>query len=92
MGAQPSQGKAQYAACAQPVAQVGAPIAVCAQLATSAWAQPGVLAADWDKENANELLKLASRARFCESAVNKIRGFVADLELFFRMCGRSVHY
>ena len=78
MGAQSSQGGAQYAAGAQPVAQMGAPFAVRAHLATPAGAQPGALAADWDKEDANGLLKLASRARFCESAGNKITGFVAD--------------
>ena len=65
MGGQPVQAGAQYAVGAQPVAQVGAPFAVCAQLATSAGAQPGALAADLDKEDANALLKLASRARFC---------------------------
>ena len=92
MGAQPSQAGAQYVAGAQPVAQVGAPFAVCAQLVTPAGAQPGALAADWDKENANAMLKLASRAHFCESAGNKIRGFVADLELYLRMCALPVHY
>ena len=61
-GAHPSQAEAQYVAGAQPVAQVGAPFAVCAQLATPVGAQPGALAADWDKEDVNTLLKLASRA------------------------------
>ena len=46
MGAQPSQGRAQYVAGAQPVAQMGAPFAVCAQLATPAGVQPGALAAN----------------------------------------------
>ena len=92
MGAQPVQADTQYAAGAQPVAQVGAPFAVCAQLATPAGAQPRALAADWDRENANALLKLASSARICESAGNKIREFVADLELYFRMCARPVHH
>ena len=46
MGAQPSQGGAQYAAYAQLVAQVKAPFAVCAQLATPAGAQPRALASD----------------------------------------------
>ena len=59
---------------------MGAPFAVCAQLATEAEAQPGVLDADSDKKDVNALLKLASRARFCESAGNKIKGFVADLK------------
>ena len=45
-----------------------------------------------DKEDVNALLKLASRARFCESACNKIRGFVADLELYLRMCARLVQH
>ena len=87
MGAQPSQGKAQYAVGAQPVAQtsqMGAPFAVCAQLATPAGAQPKALAADWDKEDTNALLKLAHRARFCESAGTKIKGHVADVELYAR--------
>ena len=92
MGAQPTQDGAQYAAGAQPVAQLGALFAVCAQLATPAGAQPGALAADWDKEDVNALLKLASRARFCESAGNKIRGFVADLELYLCTCARPVHH
>ena len=92
MGAQPSKVEAQFAINAQPVAQVGAPFAVCAQLATPAGAQPGAVAADWDKEDANALIKLASRARFCESAGNKIRAFVADLELYLCMCARPVHH
>ena len=92
MGARPSQGGAQYAAGPQPVVQVGAPFAVCAQLATPTGAQPEALAADWDKEDANALLKLASSARFCESAGNKIRGFVADLEFYLRMCARPMHH
>ena len=66
--------------------------AVCAKLATPAGAQPGAFAADSDKKDANALLKLASRARFCESTGNKIRGFVADLELYLRMCARPVHH
>ena len=73
MDAQPVQVGAQYAAYAQPVAQVGAPFAVYAKLATPAGAQPGALAADWDKEDSNALLMLASRARFSELAGNKIR-------------------
>ena len=92
MGAQPVQAGAQYAAGAKRVPQVGAPFAVCAQLATPAKAQPGALAADWNKKDANELLKLANCARFCESTGNKIKGFVADLELYLRMCARPVHH
>ena len=92
MRAHPSQAGAQYVAGAQPVAQVGALFAVCAQLATPAGTQPGALAADWDKEDANALLKLARGARFCESAGNKIRGFVADLELYLLMCARPVYH
>ena len=53
-----------------------------------AGAQPGALAADWDDKDTNTLLKLASRPRFCELTGNKIRGFVADLELYLRMCAR----
>ena len=45
MGAQLSLAGAQYAAGAQPVAQVGAPFAFCAQLTTPTGAQPGELAA-----------------------------------------------
>ena len=85
-GAQPSQAAAPL------VAQLGAPFVANAQLATPVGAQPGALAADWDKEDFNALLKLASRACFCESAGNKIRGFVADLELYLRMCARPVHH
>ena len=92
ISAQPSQGGAQYAVSAQQVAQVGAPFAVCAQLATPAGAQPGALAADWEKKDANALLKLESRARFCESAGYKIKGCVADLELYLRMCAHPVHH
>ena len=44
------------------------------------------------KKDAKALLKLASRARFCESTGNKIRGFIADLELYLRMCARPVHH
>ena len=92
MGGPPSQVGAQYAAGDQPVAQVGAPFAVCAQLATPAGAQHGALAADWKKEDVNALLKLASRARFCKSAGNKIRGFVADFELYLCLCARPMHH
>ena len=55
-------------------------------------AQPEMFAADWDKDDANALLKLASRARFSELAGNKIRGFVAHLELYLRMCARPVYH
>ena len=51
-----------------------------------------MFAADWDKDDANALLKLASRARFSELAGNKIRKFVADLELYLRMYTRPVHH
>ena len=85
-GAQPSQAAAPF------VAQFGAPCVVNAQLATPVDAQPKALAADWDKKDSNALLKLASRPRFCESAGNKIRGFVADFELYLRMCARPVHH
>ena len=44
-----------------------------------------MFAADWDEKDANALLKLESRARFSELVGNKIRGFVADLELDLRM-------
>ena len=86
MGVHPSQVTAPL------VAQFGAPFVVDDQLATPARAQPGALAADWDDKDTNTLLKLASRARFCKSAGNKIRGFVADIELYLRMCARPVHH
>ena len=98
MGAQPFQVGAQFEGTqfsqvtAPLVAQLGAPFVANAQLATPVGAQPGALAADWDKEDCNALLKLASRARFCESAGFKIRGFVADLELYLRMCARPMHH
>ena len=92
MGAQPFQAGAQYVVGARPVAQVGAPFAVCATPATPVGAQPEMFAADWDEKDANALLKLASRARFSEFSGNKIRGFVADLELYLRMFARPVHH
>ena len=85
MSAHPSQVTAPL------VAQFGAPLVVDAQLAMPAGAQPGALAADWGDKETNTLLKLASRARFSELAGIKIRGFVADLELYLRMCARPVH-
>ena len=57
-----------------------------------AGAQPGALGVDCDDKDTNTLLKLASRALFSELANNKIRGFVADLELYLRMCARPVHH
>ena len=36
-------------------------------------AQPDMFAADWDKDDANALLKLASKARFSKLAGNKIK-------------------
>ena len=61
------------------------------QLPTPPAAQPAPFTADWEGKDAYTLLKLSSRARFVESSVNKIRGFIADLELFLQMCGRRVH-
>ena len=75
----------------QPARLVGAPFAACAQPAMPVGAQPEMFAADGDKDNANALLKLSSRARFSELAGKKIRGFVADLELYLHMCARPVH-
>ena len=92
MGAQPLQAEAQYVIGAWPVVQVGAPFAVCAPHATPVGTQPNMFAADWDKDNANALLKLSSKARFSELAGNKIKGFVADFELYLRMCARPVHH
>ena len=44
--------------------------------------QPAPFAADWEEKDAYTLLKLSSRARFVETSGNKIRGCIADLELF----------
>ena len=63
-GAQLSQAVAPF------VAQLGASCVVNAQFTTPAGAQPEALAADWDEKDTNTLLKLASRARFYESAGN----------------------
>ena len=99
MGAHPSQLGAPLSMGAHSsqvttplVAQFGTPFVVDAQFAKPAGAQPGALAADWDDKDTNMLLKLASRARFSEVAGNKIRGFVADLERYLRMCARPVHH
>ena len=86
MGAHPSQVTTPF------VAQFGAPCVVNAQFATPAGAQHGALAVDWDDKDTNTLPKLASRARFCELAGNMITGFVADFELYLRMCARPVHH
>ena len=72
------------AVSAQPALQAGAPLAMGAQPAMPVGAQPEMFAADWDKDDANALVKLASRARFSELAGNKIKGFVPDLELYLR--------
>ena len=74
------------------VAQLGASFVVDAQLAMPAVAQPGALAADLDDKDTNTLLKLASRARFSKVAGDKIRKFVADLELYLRMCAHPAHH
>ena len=71
--------------------QVGAPLEMGAQAALPVGAQSTELAADWDEKDANTLLKLSSRSRFCESAGNKIKGFVSDLEMDLHMCGSPVH-
>ena len=54
--------------------------------------QPVAFAADWDEKDSSALLKLSSRARFLESSDNKIRSFIADLELFLQMWSRPVHH
>ena len=84
-------GGAQFVTRVPAALQVGAPLAMGAQPALPVGAQSAELAADWDEKDANTLLKLSSRPRFCESAGNKIKGFVADLELYLRLCGRTVH-
>ena len=84
--------KAQFVTRVSSAFQVGATLVIGAQAALPVGAQSSELAADWDDKDANTLFKLASRARFCESVNNKIKGFVADLELYLRMCGRPVHY
>ena len=43
-------------------------------------------------KNAYTMLKRYSRARFTEASGSKIRGFIADLELFMRMSARTVHH
>ena len=58
----------------------------------SATAQPAAFAANWDENNSTTLLKLSSRARFNEASGNKIRGYIADLELYLQMCARPVHH
>ena len=50
------------------------------------------LAADWDEEARNTLMTLSRRPRFLETSGNKIRGFIADLELYLQMCTRPVHH
>ena len=67
------------------------PPVVGAQLVMPASAQSAELAADWDDKNTNTLLKLSSRARYSEASGHKIKEFVADLELYFRMCARRMH-
>ena len=84
-------GGAPFAVNTSPPLQVGAPLAMGAQPALPVGAQSAELAADWDEKDANTLLKFSSRPRFYESAGNKIKGFVVDLELYLRMCGRPVH-
>ena len=46
MGPKPLQAGAQYVVGARPVAQVGAPLAVCAPPATPVGAQPEMFAAE----------------------------------------------
>ena len=105
MGTQAAHEGVHEAVCTQPAfaggalfvtrvpaaLQVGAPLAIGAQPALPVWAQSAELAADWDEKDANTLLKFSSRPRFCESAGNKIKGFVAELKLYLRMCGRPVN-
>ena len=71
---------------------MGVPTVVGTQLAIPAGAESSELAADWDDKDTSTLLKLSSRARFGKVLGNKIKGFVADLELYLRMCARPVHY
>ena len=93
MGAQAEHEGVHEAVCTQPAfargalfvtrvpaaLKVGAPLVIGAQPALPVWAQSAELASDWDEKDANTLLKLSSRSRFCESAGNKIKEFVADL-------------
>ena len=80
------------AAAVQPARPVGVPFAACTQTAMPVDAQPEMFAAYWDKEDANALIKLSSRARFSNLAGNNIREFVADFELYLRICMRLVHH
>ena len=68
------------------------PPAALSQLPTFPATKPAPFAADWEEKDAYTLLKLSSRARFVESSGNKIRGFIADLELFLRMSSRPVQH
>ena len=63
-----------------------------AQPAIPAGTQSAELVADWNEKDTSTLLKLSSRARFSEASNNKIKGFVADLELYLQMCARPVHH
>ena len=85
---------AQFAvsAAAQPAVRVGAQPAVYALPAAPTGAQPADFAADWDEKETNTLLKLSSRACFTEPSGSKIRGLVADFELYLRMCVRPVYH
>ena len=66
--------------------------AACAQLATSAGAKTSDIEADWDEKDSSTLFKLSGPALFSKSSGNKIKGFVADLELYLQMCERPVHH
>ena len=71
---------------------VALPPSAMSQLPAPFAAQPASFAADWEENDAYTLLKLSSRSLFVESSGNKIRGFIADLELFLQSCGRPVHH
>ena len=77
---------------AQFAGQVEAHFAMFTQLAAPAGTQFAVFAADWDEQDSDTLLKLSSSARYVEASGNKIRGFVANLELYLQMCARPVHH
>ena len=52
-------------------------------------AQPAAFAADWDKKNSNTLLKFSNGARFTEASGDKIRGFIAAIELYLHVLALS---
>ena len=61
-------------------------------LALPTFMQSVPLAADWDEEDRNTLMAFNRRPLFLETSGNKIRSFIADLELYLQMFKRPVHH